>query len=382
MSSSTSDFLVAYRQHIQQRATQGIPPLPLNATQVTQLVELLKNPTSSAEAPFLVELLSQQVAPGVDPAAYVKAAFLAALAKDEAHSPFISPKRAVELLGTMLGGYNVPILIELLDHKLLAKIAAEQLSHILLMFDAYHDVIAKAKKGNSYAKQVVEAWANAEWFVSKPEVPQKLTLTVFKVEGEINTDDLSPATEAWSRPDIPLHSLVMLGNRIPEALQIIKQLKTKGHPIAFVGDVVGTGSSRKSAINSLLWHIGTAIPFVPNKNRGGVILGSKIAPIFRTTAEDSGAFPIEVDVSRLNGGDVIHIYPYEGRIENEQGQKIAEFTPNLTLIDAVRAGGRLPLIIGRTLTDKVRATLAYPFSQVFNRPEIIQPGKKGFTLAQ
>ena len=382
MSSSTSDFLVAYRQHIQQRATQGIPPLPLNATQVTQLVELLKNPTSSAEAPFLVELLSQQVAPGVDPAAYVKAAFLAALAKDEAHSPFISPKRAVELLGTMLGGYNVPILIELLDHKLLAKIAAEQLSHILLMFDAYHDVIAKAKRGNSYAKQVVEAWANAEWFVSKPEVTQKLTLTVFKVEGEINTDDLSPATEAWSRPDIPLHSLVMLGNRIPEALQIIKQLKTKGHPIAFVGDVVGTGSSRKSAINSLLWHIGTAIPFVPNKNRGGVILGSKIAPIFRTTAEDSGAFPIEVDVSRLNGGDVIHIYPYEGRIENEQGQKIAEFTPNLTLIDAVRAGGRIPLIIGRTLTDKVRATLAYPFSQVFNRPEIIQPGKKGFTLAQ
>ncbi|MGA7536216.1 MAG: aconitate hydratase B, partial [Candidatus Rickettsiella isopodorum] len=383
MSASPSRFLATYREHSQQRAEHGIPPLPLDATQVTACIELIQNPVFSQEAAFLVKLLAEHVAPGVDPAAYVKAAFLAALTKGEVNSPFITPMLAIELLGSMLGGYNVPILIELLDRQHdIAQIAAKQLSHTLLMFDAYHDVIAKAKKGNHYAHQVVEAWANAEWFLAKPKVPNKLTLSVFKVSGEINTDDLSPATEAWSRPDIPLHSLVMFRNRMPDALQVIKQLKTKGHPIAFVGDVVGTGSSRKSAINSLLWHIGHGIPFVPNKNRGGVILGGKIAPIFRTTAEDSGAFPIEVDVSQLHMGNIIHIYPYEGRIENEQGQEIVHFTPNFTLMDAVRAGGRIPLIIGRSLTDKVRATLSYPFSQEFNRPEIIPQNGKGFTLAQ
>ncbi len=383
MSASLSSFLAAYRKHIQQRAEQGIPPLPLDATQVTACIKLIKNPAFSHEASFLVKLLTENVAPGVDPSSYVKAGFLAAVAKNEVSTPFIPPKLAIKLLGSMLGGYNVPILIELLNGKHdLAEMAAKQLSHTLLMFDAYHDVIAKAKKDNPYAHQVVEAWANAEWFTSKPKISDKLTLSVFKVSGEINTDDLSPATEAWSRPDIPLHSLVMLRNRMPDALQVIKQLKAKGHSIAFVGDVVGTGSSRKSAINSLLWHIGHKIPYVPNKNRGAVILGGKIAPIFRTTAEDSGAFPIEVDVSQLQMGDIIHIYPYQGRIENDHGQEVTRFTPNLTLMDAVRAGGRIPLIIGRSLTDNVRATLSYPFSQKFNRPKIIPQNGKGFSLAQ
>ncbi len=384
MSVSLSNFLAAYREHIRQRAEQGIPPLPLDAKQVTSCIDLIKNATFSHETSFLVKLLAEHVSPGVDPAAYVKAGFLAALAKNEVNSPFIVPKLAIELLGSMLGGYNVPILIELLDSSSdLAEVAAKQLSHTLLMFDAYHDVIAKAKKGNPYAHQTLEAWSNAEWFLAKPKVPDKLTLSVFKVSGEINTDDLSPATEAWSRPDIPLHSLVMLHNRMPDALPIIKQLKTKGHPLAFVGDVVGTGSSRKSAINSLLWHIGYEIPYVPNKNRGGVILGGKIAPIFRTTAEDSGALPIEVDVSQLEMGDIINIYPYQGRIENEHDQEIACFTPNLPLLDAVRAGGRIPLIIGRSLTDNVRAALSYPFSQEFNRPTATSlKNNKGFTLAQ
>lgn len=385
MSASPSNFLASYREHIQQRLTLDIPPLPLDATQVKATIDLIKNPDFASEGPFLVKLLAENVAPGVDPAAYIKAGFLAAIAKKEVNIPFITPKLAIELLGSMLGGYNVPILIELLDRQHdIAEIAAKQLGHTLLMFDAYHDVIAKAKakKANLYARQVVESWANAEWFLSKPKLADKLILSVFKVPGEINTDDLSPATEAWSRPDIPLHSLVMLRNRMPNALEVIKQLKTKGHSIAFVGDVVGTGSSRKSAINSLLWHIGNEIPFVPNKNRGGFILGGKIAPIFRTTAEDSGAFPIEVDVSQIQMGDIIQIYPYEGRIENQEGQEIAHFTPNFALMDSVRAGGRIPLIIGRSLTDNVRATLSYSFSTEFNRPEVIPENGKGFTLAQ
>lgn len=380
---STTQFLEVYQQQVQQRASEGIVPLPLSAEQVVDLIELLKNPLLGGDqGPFLVGLLSQRVAPGVDPAAYVKAGFLAALAKGEAKSLFIDPKQAVELLGTMLGGYNVPILIELLEHTNLADTAAKQLSHTLLMFDAYHDVVIKAKAANRFAKQVIESWASAEWFTGKLKVPAKITVSVFKISGEINTDDLSPATEAWSRPDIPLHSLVMLRNRMPEALQTITDLKTKGYAVAFVGDVVGTGSSRKSAINSLLWHIGEPIPFVPNKHRGGVILGGSIAPIFRTTAEDSGAFPIEVDVSKLNTGDVIHLYPYEGRIADEQEREIARFEPQLSLIDAVRAGGRIPLIIGRSLTDKVCETMKYTFSSVFYRPEITQEGAKGFTLAQ
>ncbi|MDQ8038965.1 MAG: bifunctional aconitate hydratase 2/2-methylisocitrate dehydratase [Rickettsiella sp.] len=378
----TSQFLKNYEQHVQLRADEGVPPLPLSAEQVAELVECLKNSSSTVQGSFLVELLSQRVAPGVDPAAYVKAAFLAALAKDEVQSSFISPAQAVELLGTMLGGYNVPILIELLNHERLGEAAAHQLAHTLLMFDAYHDVIAKAKAGNMFAIQVIKAWASAEWFTSKPKVPYKITVSVFKLSGEINTDDLSPATEAWSRPDIPLHSLAMLSNRLPDALQMIAKLKIKGYPVAFVGDVIGTGSSRKSAINSLLWHIGEPIPFVPNKYRGGMILGGKIAPIFRTTAEDSGAFPIEVDVSCLNTGDIIHIYPYEGLIKDYQDQEIARFETNLSLIDAVRAGGRIPLIIGRSLTDRVCETMGTAFSEAFYRPKVAQKSMKGFTLAQ
>jgi aconitate hydratase 2 / 2-methylisocitrate dehydratase len=379
---SATQFLTAYEQHICQRAHEGLVPLPLNAKQVANLVELIKSPVTAEEGPFLIELLSQHVAPGVDPAAYVKAAFLTAVARGETKSPLLNPEQAVALLGTMLGGYNVPILIELLDHTDLAEAAAKQLSYTLLMFDAYHDVLEKAKKNNPFAARVIESWKNAEWFLAKPEVPHRVTVCIFKVSGEINTDDLSPATEAWSRPDIPLHSLVMLRSRMPNALQTIADLKTKGYPLAFVGDVVGTGSSRKSAINSLLWHIGEPIPFVPNKNRGGIILGGKIAPIFRTTAEDSGAFPIEVDVSKLTMGDIIHIYPYTGRLTDEKDQDIAQFETNLALIDAVRAGGRIPLIIGRSLTDKVREVLGYPLTSVFYRPKAIQENAKGFTLAQ
>lgn len=375
-------MLKAYHEHEQQRAQENLPPLPLNAEQVAALVELLKTPPAGEEK-RLFELLTQCVSPGVDPAAYVKAAFLADLAKGTTHSPLIDAKKATELLGTMLGGYNIQPLIELLDHTDLAPIAAKALSHTLLVFDAYHDVAAKAKQGNPYAKQVISSWAAAEWFTQRPKVPDQLTVTVFKVAGEINTDDLSPAQEAWSRPDIPLHAQAMLRSRIENAFITISQLKQKGHPLAFVGDVVGTGSSRKSAINSLLWHIGHDIPFVPNKRQGGVILGGKIAPIFFNTAEDSGALPIEVDVTKLNSGDVIHIYPYLGKITNEAGTELANFSlnPN-TLIDEVRAGGRIPLMIGRSLTDKTREGLALPASDVFLRPTISAETGKGFTLAQ
>jgi aconitate hydratase 2 / 2-methylisocitrate dehydratase len=375
-------MLNAYREHVKQRAEQQLPPLPLNAEQAAELVELLKNPPKGEEQ-FLVELLTQRVPPGVDQAAYVKAGFLAALTKGEAKSPLIDPKQATELLGTMLGGYNIQPLIDLLDHASLAPIAAKALARTLLMFDAYHDVLEKANKGNAHAKQVVDAWANAEWFTAKPKLAEKLTLTVFRVPGEINTDDLSPATEAWSRPDIPLHAQAMLKNRLENPAKTIEELKKKNHPLVFVGDVVGTGSSRKSAINSLLWHIGADIPFVPNKRQGGVILGGKIAPIFFNTAEDSGALPIEVDVSQFNMGDVIHVYPYEGRITDESGKELAKFTLTpTTLSDEVRAGGRIPLIIGRSLTDKTREALGISSSDVFLRPEQPKDTGKGFTLAQ
>lgn len=375
-------MLTAYREHVKLRAEQHLPPLPLSVEQTAQLVELLKNPPKGEEK-FLVELLTHRVLPGVDQAAYVKAGFLAALAKGETQSPLIDAKQATELLGTMLGGYNIQPLIDLLDNATLASTAAKALSHTLLLFDAYHDVLAKAKNGNKDAKQVVDAWSNAEWFTSKLKLPEKITLTVFKVPGEINTDDLSPATDAWSRPDIPLHAQAMLKNRMSDASQKIEELKMKKHPLVFVGDVVGTGSSRKSAINSLLWYIGADIPFVPNKRQGGVILGSKIAPIFFNTAEDSGALPIEVDVTQLNMGDVIHLYPYEGRITDESGKELAKFslTPN-TLADEVRAGGRIPLIIGRSLTDKTREAIGLPHSDVFMRPTQPKETGKGFTLAQ
>lgn len=375
-------MLNAYREHAKKRAAEGLPPLPLTADQVAQLTHLIKNPPTG-EAEFLLDLLTQRVPPGVDQAAYVKAGFLAAIAKGEAKSPILDAKRATELLGTMLGGYNIHPLIDLLDNPTLAPTAVIALSHTLLMFDAYHDVATKAKAGNTFAKQVLDAWVAATWFTNRPKLPEKMTVTVFKVPGEINTDDLSPATDAWSRPDIPLHALAMLKNRLENPIKTIEYLKQKGHTIAFVGDVVGTGSSRKSALNSLLWHIGQDIPYVPNKRQGGIILGSKIAPIFFNTAEDSGALPIEVDVAQLNTGDVIHIYPYAGRITNEAGTELATFTltPN-TLTDEVRAGGRIPLIIGRSLTDKTREALGLKPADIFIRPSTPVDTHKGYTLAQ
>jgi len=373
--------LEAYRKHVEERAAQGVPPLPLDAKQTADLVGLLKNPPTGEEA-TLLDLLINRVPPGVDQAAYVKAAFLAAVAKGEAQSPLVSRQRAIELLGTMLGGYNIQPLIDCLDDAELAPAAVKALSHTLLMFDAYHDVIERAKT-NPFAKQVAESWADAEWFTSRPKLPEQITVTVFKVPGETNTDDLSPASEAWSRPDIPLHAKAMLNSRLEGALDTILELKQKGHPLAYVGDVVGTGSSRKSAINSVLWHMGHDIPCVPNKRQGGVILGGKIAPIFFNTAEDSGALPIECDVTKLSTGDVIIIYPYEGKLRNEKGELVSTFELKpITLPDEVRAGGRIPLIIGRTLTDKTRVELGLTPSEIFQRPVAPQDTGKGYTLAQ
>ncbi|MDM8559557.1 bifunctional aconitate hydratase 2/2-methylisocitrate dehydratase [Candidatus Parabeggiatoa sp. HSG14] len=374
-------MLEAYKQHTEERASQGLPPLPLNAEQVAALVELLKNP-SSTDGEMLLNLLTHRVPPGVDEAAYVKAGFLTGVAKGKTTCSLITPAQATELLGTMLGGYNIQPLIDLLDDKKLAPIAAKGLSHTLLMFDACHDVEEKAKT-NKMAQNVFNAWAEAEWFTAKAAVPKSITVTVFKVPGETNTDDLSPASEAWSRPDIPLHAKAMLNQRLEGALETIETLKQKGHPLAYVGDVVGTGSSRKSAINSLLWHLGHEIPYVPNKHQGGVILAGQIAPIFFNTAEDSGALPIECDVTQLNTGDVITIYPYEGRIVNDKGVEVSRFElrPS-TLLDEIRAGGRIPLIIGRGLTDKARQTLGLEPSPLFIRPSPPQESNKGFTLAQ
>ena len=374
-------MLDAYRQQVEERAKQGIPPLPLNAEQVATLVELLKNPPPGEEK-LLVDLLTHRVPPGVDSAAYVKAGFLAAITKGQMSCPLITPVQATDLLGTMLGGYNIQPLIDLLDNELLAPIAAKGLSQTLLMFDAYHDVVAKAKH-NLWAQQVLTAWAEGKWFTTKPALPETITVTVFKVPGETNTDDLSPAAEAWSRPDIPLHAQAMLINRLPNALETITTLKQAGYPLAYVGDVVGTGSSRKSAINSVLWHMGKDIPYVPNKRQGGIILGSKIAPIFFNTAEDSGALPIECDVTTLNNGDVVTIYPYQGRIVNDKNQEISQFELRpATLPDEIRAGGRIPLIIGRSLTDKACQTLNSIPSTLFIRPQSPANTGKGFTLAQ
>lgn len=378
-------MLEAYRKHVAERAAQGIVPQPLNASQVSELVELLKAPPPGEEA-FLLELLTERVPAGVDDAAYVKAGFLRAVALGETRCPSISPARAVELLGTMLGGFNIATLVELLDHPELGELSAAQLKKTLLMFDAFHDVEEKAKNGNANARAVLESWAAAEWFTSRPEVPEKITLAVFKVPGETNTDDLSPAQDAWSRPDIPLHAQAMLKNPregIHDALAQIAEVKAKGYPVAYVGDVVGTGSSRKSATNSVLWHFGEDIPFIPNKRSGGVVLGGKIAPIFFNTMEDSGALPIECDVSRMNMGDVIHLYPYAGKIENEAGEVIATFQLKTeVLLDEVRAGGRIPLIIGRSLTRRAREALGLGPSDVFRLPKDPADTGKGFTLAQ
>lgn len=376
-------MLESYRKHVESRAALGIPPLPLDAQQTSQLCELLKNPPQGEEA-GLLELLRDRIPPGVDEAAYVKAGFLTVIAKGEVTSPLITPVYAVELLGTMLGGYNVGSLIELLQSSKveIAQAATKALTAITLVYDAYHDLIDLASN-NSCAKQVVDFWANAEWFTSRPTLPETIAVTVFKVPGETNTDDLSPATHATTRPDIPLHALAMLESRQPGSLETIAELKQKGHPVAYVGDVVGTGSSRKSAINSVLWHIGQDIPFVPNKRTGGYILGASIAPIFFNTAEDAGALPIQCDVTKMETGMVITIHPYKGEITNESGEVISTFQlkPD-RILDEVRAGGRIPLLIGRTLTDKTRASLNLEPSNTFIRPQQPADTGKGYTLAQ
>ena len=378
-------MLEAYRAHVADRAQEGLPPKALSAEQVSQLVELLKAPPAGEEA-TLLELLTERVPPGVDDAAYVKAAFLADVAKGEANSSLINAEEAVRLLGTMLGGYNIMPLVELLDHDALAANAAAELKNTLLMFDAFHDVAERAKNGNAHAEAVLKSWAEAEWFTRRDDLPETLKMVVFKVTGETNTDDLSPAQDAWSRPDIPLHALAMLKNPrdgITNAIEQINGLKETGLPVAYVGDVVGTGSSRKSATNSVLWHMGNDIPFVPNKRQGGVVLGSKIAPIFFNTVEDSGALPVECPVDQMNMGDVIVIKPYAGVVENEAGEVISEFSlKTQVLLDEVKAGGRIPLIIGRSLTERAREALGLGPSEAFRRPENPKDSGAGFTLAQ
>ncbi|MFH6952977.1 bifunctional aconitate hydratase 2/2-methylisocitrate dehydratase [Pseudoalteromonas sp. XMcav1-K] len=386
-------MLQEYRLHVEQRAAQGIVPKPLDAQQTTELIELIKNPPAG-EDEFILDLLVNRVPPGVDDAAYVKAGFLAAVAKGEASSPLITKEYAAELLGTMLGGYNIAPMIELLDDQALAPIVAKGLSKTLLMFDAFYDVEEKAKAGNKYAQQVIKSWANAEWFTDKPAVAEKISVTVFKVTGETNTDDLSPAPDAWSRPDIPLHALAMLKNERegikPEKpgeigpISQLEELKAKGLPLAYVGDVVGTGSSRKSATNSVLWFMGDDIPFVPNKRVGGVCLGGKIAPIFFNTMEDSGALPIELPVDELNMGDQIDIYPYEGVVKRfGSDEVISNFKlKSEVILDEVQAGGRIPLIIGRGLTDKARTSLGLAQETIFRKPAAAADTGKGYTLAQ
>ena len=384
-------MLQAYRQHVAERAALGIPPLPLTAQQTAEMIELVKAPPAGEDA-FLLDLLTHRVPPGVDDAAKVKASFLSAVAHGDLAVALVSKAKATALLGTMVGGYNVKPLIDLLGDADVAPVAAAALKKTLLMFDFFHDVSEKAKAGNTYAKDVINSWAAAEWFTSRPEVAQKITVTVFKVTGETNTDDLSPAPDAWSRPDIPLHYLAMLKNARPGItpeedgkrgpMQFIEDLKKKGNLVAYVGDVVGTGSSRKSATNSVIWATGQDIPFVPNKRFGGVTLGGKIAPIFFNTQEDSGALPIEVDVSAFNMGDVIDVYPYAGKIEKD-GKLVIEFKlKSDVLFDEVRAGGRINLIIGRSLTAKAREFLGLPTSTTFRLPGAPIATSAGFTLAQ
>ena len=375
-------MLENYKNHVEERLKQGIPPLPLNAEQVSDLVELLKSPPSGEED-YLLDLITNRTPAGVDPAAYVKAAFLTALAKDETSSPLIDKQHATKLLGTMLGGYNVESLISLLEDDEVGSLAADGLSKTLLMFNAKHDVIELAKN-NDNAKRVVESWSDGEWFTSKPKLPEVIKAIVFRVDGEINTDDLSPAPDAPSRPDIPLHALAMLKKTMQDPIKTIEKLKESGLPVVFVGDVVGTGSSRKSATNSLLWHIGEDIPFIPNKKQAGICIGGKIAPIFFNTLEDSGALAFECDVSNMNLGDVIEIYPYEQKvIKSDSQEELCSFEyKSNTLLDGVRAGGRIPLIIGRSLTDETREILKLESSKVFTRPEEAKQSQKGFTLAQ
>ncbi|MBX3711552.1 MAG: bifunctional aconitate hydratase 2/2-methylisocitrate dehydratase [Lysobacter sp.] len=390
-------MLAAYRQHVAERAALGIPPLPLTAQQTAEIIELLKAPPAGEEA-VLVDLITNRVPAGVDDAAKVKASYLAAVAFGTEACALISRERATELLGTMLGGYNIHPLVELLEDAVVGTIAANALKHTLLMFDAFHDVEEKAKAGNANAKAVLQSWADAEWFTSKPEVPSSLTITVFKVPGETNTDDLSPAPDATTRPDIPMHALAMLKNKregapfVPEEdgkrgpIQQILDLKDKGHLVAYVGDVVGTGSSRKSATNSVLWWTGEDIPFIPNKRFGGVCLGSKIAPIFYNTMEDAGALPLEIDVADMNMGDEVElkIDHATGKVTAfKNGHQIAESAlKSDVLLDEVRAGGRIPLIVGRGLTAKARESLGLPVSTLFRLPQQPADSGKGFSLAQ
>lgn len=383
-------MLEAYRKHVAERASEGVVPRPLNAEQVAALVELVKNPPQGEEE-VILDLLENRIPPGVDEAAYVKAGFLTAITKGEVESPLVSKAKATELLGTMQGGYNIESLVSLLDDAELAPIAVKALSHTLLMFDAFYDVEEKAKAGNVSAQQVLQSWADAEWFTAKNKVAEKITVKVFKVTGETNTDDLSPAPDAWSRPDIPVHAKAMLkmerdgitpdeqGNVGP--ITQIEEMQKDGIPLAYVGDVVGTGSSRKSATNSVLWFMGEDIPFVPNKRTGGVCLGGKIAPIFYNTMEDSGALPIELNVQDMNMGDVIDIYPYEGVVRKD-GAEISSFELGKVLLDEVRAGGRIPLIIGRGLTGRARDSLGLAETDLFAKPIDPLASDKGYTLAQ
>ena len=388
-----SEFLTTYRAHVAERSALGIPPLPLSAKQTGELIELLKN-SPKGEEKTLIDLITYRVPAGVDDAAKVKASYLAAVAYGSEKCALLSRVHATQLLGTMLGGYNISPMIDLLDDAdaAVAQQAATGLKSTLLMFDQFHDVQEKAEKGNAYAKAVLQSWADAEWFTSRPEVAKSIQLTIFKCAGEINTDDLSPAPDAWSRPDIPLHALAMHKNARPGItpeedgkrgpVKFIEELKAKGHLVAYVGDVVGTGSSRKSATNSVLWWTGEDIPFVPNKRFGGVCLGGKIAPIFYNTMEDSGALPIEVDVSQMAMGDVIELRPYDGKALKD-GKVIGEFSfKSDVLFDEVRAGGRIPLIVGRGLTSKARAALGLPASTVFRLPQSPVDSGRGYTLAQ
>ncbi len=384
-------MLKTYREHVAERAALGIPPLPLSAKQTGELIELLKSPPKGEDA-TLVDLITHRVPAGVDDAAKVKASYLAAVAHGTEKCALISRERATELLGTMLGGYNISPMVDLLDDAVVASQAAEGLKKTLLMFDQFHDVKEKADKGNAYAKAVLQSWADAEWFTSRPEVPKSITVTILKVTGETNTDDLSPAPDAWSRPDIPLHALAMLKNKrdgiTPEddgkrgPVKFIEDLRARGNLVAYVGDVVGTGSSRKSATNSVLWFTGEDIPFVPNKRFGGVCLGTKIAPIFYNTMEDAGALPIELDVNSMNMGDVVELRPYDGKAFKD-GKEIASFqVKSDVLFDEVRAGGRIPLIVGRGLTAKAREALGLKPSTLFRLPQDPVDTKKGFSLAQ
>jgi aconitate hydratase 2/2-methylisocitrate dehydratase len=382
--------LEAYRKHVAERASEGVVPRPLNAEQVAALVELVKNPPRGEEE-VILDLLENRIPPGVDEAAYVKAGFLTAITKGEVESPLVSKAKATELLGTMQGGYNIESLVSLLDDAELAPIAVKALSHTLLMFDAFYDVEEKAKAGNASAQQVLQSWADAEWFTAKNKVAEKITVKVFKVTGETNTDDLSPAPDAWSRPDIPVHAKAMLkmerdGITPDEQGSVgpitqIEDMQKDGIPLAYVGDVVGTGSSRKSATNSVLWFMGDDIPYVPNKRTGGVCLGGKIAPIFYNTMEDSGALPIELNVQDMNMGDVIDIYPYEGVVRKD-GADISSFELGKVLLDEVRAGGRIPLIIGRGLTGRARDSLGLAETDLFAKPIDPLASDKGYTLAQ